>query len=102
MTASMTNLRKMSMLLAIAATLVTAPALILTPQLALAQQGKVVEGRGTGQVNCPPSGTSPPGDETMIFRGVKNRGTLGGFFDIVSEEGGEKFGFITGGHIGGK
>jgi hypothetical protein len=109
MTASVTNLRKTFMLLAIAAALVTAvPALILSPpQLAQAQQGKAIEGRGTGQVNCPsPEGEpaeSPPGDEGIFFDASKDRGTLSGeSWAIFNEEGiSAKFGEITGGHIGG-
>jgi hypothetical protein len=108
MTASMTNLRKTFMLLAIAATLVTAPALILSPtQLAQAQQGQAIEGRGTGQVNCPSPegepGESPPGDETIFFFANKERGSVFGFWDIFNPELSQsKAGTITGGHIGGK
>jgi|ERR687887_615350 hypothetical protein len=103
MTASITNLRKMLVLLAIAATLVTTPALILTPQLAQAQQGKFIEGRGTGQANCPPSGISPPGDESIFFFAQKFKGSVGGFFDIGSTVLFlDKEGSITGGHISGK
>jgi hypothetical protein len=104
--ASMTNLRKMSMILATAATLLTAPALILgPPQLAQAQQGKVIDGRGTGQVICPSSaeqfpGSSPPGDEEIFFFAEKQRGRVVGFLDIFGGGFG-KFGDITGGHIGG-
>jgi hypothetical protein len=91
------------MLLAIAATLVTAPALILSPnQLAQAQQGKVIEGRGTGQLNCP-SGSSPPGDETIFIIANKFKGSTSGSFNVGSQETFLfKFGFITGGHISAK
>jgi hypothetical protein len=108
MTASMTHLRKTSMLLAIAATLVVAPTLILgPPQLAQAQQGKIVDGRGTGQLNCPSSaegvpGSSPPGDEIISFNAQKYRGSLTGNFLISTEDFIQIFGFITGGHMGAK
>jgi hypothetical protein len=102
MTRTMTNVRKMSMLLAIAATLVATPVLILTPQLAQAQQGKDIIGRGTGQLNCP-SGSSAPGDETIDFYASKDKGSIFGAFTSGSNEGfGYKFGYITGGHIGAK
>jgi hypothetical protein len=107
--ASMTNLRKMSMILATAATLLTAPALILgPPQLAQAQQGKDIEARGTGQLICPSSaeqfpGSSPPGDEEIFFFAQKQRGFLFGLWDILDEGSTvSKQGDITGGHIGGK
>lgn len=97
------NMRKMSMLLAIAAILVTTQTLILGPtQLAQAQQGKDIIGHGTGQLNCP-SGSSAPGDETIDFYASKDKGSIFGAFTSGSNEGfGCKFGYITGGNIGAK
>jgi hypothetical protein len=80
----------------------TAPTLILTPQLAQAQEGKVIQGRGTGQLNCP-SGSSPPGDEAIFFGADKFRGSILGDFFLQSQETGlSKEGTIFGGHISGK
>lgn len=110
MTTNITNMEKMRLFgfSAVAAALITAaPTLILSPpQLAQAQQGKVIEGAGRGQVNCPSvdgePGTSPQGDETITFIASKQKGTLFGQWEIFGEFGGIKSFNINGGHIGGK
>jgi hypothetical protein len=102
-----TNLRNVFLLLAIAGTLVVAPALILSPQSAQAQQDRVVDGRGTGQVNCPAPdggvGESPPGEELIFLAAVKNKGSIQGFMTIQSEDRFQaKSGTVTSGNIGAK
>jgi hypothetical protein len=103
-----TNLRKLPILVTIAAALVTAPALVLGPQVVQAQQGQSISGSGTGQVNCPVfggvSGASPPGDERISFVASKTRGTVSGSWSIFPVAGPFIFkqGSITGGHIGGQ
>jgi hypothetical protein len=99
----------MSMLLAIAATLVAAtPALILDPQLAQAQQGKHFQGGGTGQLNCPSSaggvpGSSPLGTEFIRFSADKSKGELfGDWFIQQNVTLQKKTGDITDGQISGK
>jgi hypothetical protein len=89
--------------ISIAATLVIAtPTLILNPQLAQALQDKRLRGAGAGQVTCPPSGSSPPGNETIGFFATKFKGAAFGGWGIGGEEDSQvKFGNITGGHIGG-
>lgn len=111
MAASTTKLTKRLVLVAITAILIITMAaasatLILSssPQLAQAQQGKGIDGRGTGQVECPSvdgePGIEPIGDETIFFTANKEKGTLSGF-GSVSGAGGKSLG-ITGGHIGSK
>jgi hypothetical protein len=114
MTTNKTSLRKMLVLLGIAATFVTAsavaaPVLILNPpQLAEAQQGKVVEGSGRGEIEClsvegEPE-QSPPGNEVLNFVASKQRGTVSGnwLIDNVEDPNARKEGAITGGQISGK
>jgi hypothetical protein len=106
MTASMTNLKNMSMLLALATTLliVTPASSILSP-LRLAQaapQGRLIKGSGEGQLNCPPSGSSPPGNETIHFSAYKGKQFLPLLTWYI--QGGDsqfKIGNITGGHVTG-
>jgi hypothetical protein len=101
LTVTKSNLKKMFELLAIAATLVTAPTLILGPQLVQAQQGSQISGRGDGDVQCPTTGEFP-GNEQIFFGASKERGTLRGGWSIFSEFFLDKQGDITGGRISGK
>ena len=110
-----TNPKNALVVLALAGTLVMAPALILGPQLAQAQQaGRVVQGSAVGQVICPEGspGSTSPGETTperIDFSAQidKNSETVSGTWNIVQlDSAGEglafKRGSITGGEIQGK
>ena len=85
MSARLTNVRKTLMFLAIVGTLVVTPTLIFSPQLAQAQQGKVLQGLGIGQVNCSP-GESPLGNEQINFFARKDRNGVNGNWQITTED----------------
>lgn len=106
MITSMITLKKMSMLLAIATILmiVTPASSILSP-LRLAQaapQGRLIQGSGEGQLNCPSSGSSPPGNETIHFSAFKGKQfTPFRTWYIQGENSQFKVGNITGGQVTG-
>src|SRR5688572_24969472 len=82
---------------------VATPTLILNPQLAQAQEGKHYQGRGAGELNCPPPSagepaSSPPGVELIRFNVDRSKGKLFGDWDILRNVTFEtKAGDITGG-----
>jgi hypothetical protein len=100
----------MLMLLVISATLVvtTTPAVILSPQLAQAKQGKHIQAGGAGELNCPSSsaavsGGSPLGPELIFFSADRSKGKLFGDWFIQQNVSFQiKAGDITDGHISGK
>jgi hypothetical protein len=108
-TASLTKMRIFVVSVVAAALITAAPTLILSPpQLAQAQQGKVIEGSGRGQIDCPSvegePEQSPQGNEVLNFVASKQRGTVSGnwLIDNVEDPNLRKEGAITGGQIGGK
>jgi hypothetical protein len=96
------NPRKLSVVIAIAATLIIASALILSPHLVQSQQGKHISGSGHGLLHCGNARTDVGASLTFFAR--EEKGTVTRGFSIETEEGFPRFGSrpITGGHITGE
>lgn len=71
---------------------------ILTNE-AQAQRDKNVQGQGTGTLSCPSSGQV---GAQIYFGSEKSRGSGSGYFQINTDFGGYKYGYVTSANINGK